>query len=82
MVRIQAVVFIFHIFNVPGRAINEWVKTELLRGILPFEADASRRSSELKLNVRTSVRCPGRSTEWTRVPSGGFSLFLDCKGKL
>src|SRR6202035_3152714 len=25
MVRIQAVVFIFHIFNIPGRAINEWL---------------------------------------------------------
>lgn len=52
IVRIHAVVFIFHIFREP------------------FEAEARSRSSELKLNARTSVLCPGRSTVNKRVASG------------
>ena len=42
----------------------------------PFEAEAKSRSSELRLNVRTSVLCPGRSTVKTRVASGVLSFDL------
>jgi hypothetical protein len=42
----------------------------------PFEAEAKSRSSELKLNVRTSVLCPGKSTVKMRVASGVPSFNL------
>ena len=40
----------------------------------PFEAEARSESSELRLNVRTSVLCPGRSTVKRRVASGVLSF--------
>jgi len=49
---------------------------------LPFDADAKRRSSELKLNVRIFVRCPGISTTWSRVDSSGASLLFERRGML
>lgn len=60
IVRMHAVVFIFHIFSEP------------------FEADARRRSSELRHNVRTSVLWPGRSTVYKRIASGASFDFAGC----
>lgn len=69
MVRIHAVVFMFQIFKDPKNTVNPRIVWLSVTSI-PFEADAKSISSELRLKVRTSVRCPGRSTEKARVASG------------
>lgn len=57
----QDVVCVFHIFSEPEREFTRLRTVE--SKVLPFEADASSVSSELRARVLTSVLCPGRSRE-------------------
>lgn len=83
IVRMHAVVFMFQIFREPFRGGNfSTCQEDQLEGKLPLDADAKSRSSELRDNVRTSVLCPGRSTEKRRVASGEPSLDFEGWGTL
>lgn len=60
----QDVVRVFHIFSEPERELTRLRQVEPVElKVIPFEADASRLSSELSARVLTSVLCPGRSRE-------------------
>jgi hypothetical protein len=78
----HAVVFMFQIFKDPSFVLLVRHYQAKRKKHVPFEAEAKRRSSELRLRVRTSVLCPGISREKTRVASGGSSLDFEGWGTL